>query len=59
VPLWHWSPESGLTRCLAFASGGKLLSNLFDRHGIHLLSTPLSHNIISFNGLFKVARVIE
>jgi hypothetical protein len=44
-PFMEWSPEAGLTRCLAFAGGGELLNNLFDRHGVHLLSTPLLHNI--------------
>jgi len=44
-PFMDWSPEAGSTRCLAFAGGGELFSNLFDRHGVHLLSTPLSHNI--------------
>jgi hypothetical protein len=40
-----WSPEAGSTGCLTFAGGGELLNNLFDRHGVHLLSTPFSHTI--------------
>jgi len=47
-PFMDWSPEAGSTRCLAFAGGGELFSNLFDRHGVHLLfNTPLAqHNLI-------------
>jgi hypothetical protein len=44
-PFMDWSPEAGLARCFAFAGGGECFSNLFDRHGVHLLSTPLLHNI--------------
>lgn len=48
-----WSPEAGSTRCLAFAGGGELFSNLFDRQGGHLLSTSFSHDI-DRDGVYKI-----
>jgi hypothetical protein len=44
-PFLRGNPNRSLTRCFAFAHSGELLSYLSDTHSLHLLSTPLGHNI--------------
>jgi hypothetical protein len=44
-PFLEGSPKQTSTGCLAFAHSGEPLSYFFDTHSLHLLSTPLGHNI--------------